>query len=143
MFLNFSSFFFHSSYFFASVIQLWLFMRSYFVLSFVSFGFMNSLMSPYHSSCFDLVVKSGMPVEDFSGPSFFWSGNNSSCHSPLQSSVCFNPTRYLQFLQVFFSFFGTPFDVFNPVFFFGRVNCSVDVILEGRITVLISVRILI
>ena len=41
-------FFFHSSYLFASVIQLLLFVRSYFVFSFVSSGFKYSLLSSSH-----------------------------------------------------------------------------------------------
>ena len=46
-FKNFSSFFFHSSFFFASVIQLLLFVRSHFSLPFLSCGFKNSLSSSH------------------------------------------------------------------------------------------------
>ena len=45
--MNFSCFF-QTSYFFASIIQLLLFVRSYLVFSFVSSGFKNSLMSSSH-----------------------------------------------------------------------------------------------
>ena len=48
IFTNFSSVSFHSWYFFASIIQLLLFMRSYFVFSCVSSVFKNSLKSSSH-----------------------------------------------------------------------------------------------
>ena len=114
-------FFFNSSYF-SSVIQLSLFVRPHFSFPFVSSDFKNSLMS---SSIFFCVFLPGLRVLIVSsspgcasrrlfGPPFFWQGDNSSCHSPLQSSVRFNPARYLHFLHVFFGFLGTSIDVFNP-----------------------------
>ena len=64
---------------------------------------------------------------------------------PFATSVfcVFQSNMVSSFSHVFLCFFGTPFDVFNPVFFFGRVNCFINVILEGHITVVIFVRILI
>ena len=55
--------------------------------------------------------------------------------------MCFNPTRYFRFLHEFFRLFGASLDVFNPFFFFfGGINCFVNVFLERDITVLIFVR---
>ena len=40
-----------------------------------------------------------------------------------RSSVCFNPVCFFLFFHVFFSLFGAPFDVFDPIFFvFSGVN---------------------
>ena len=79
-FINFSSFSFHSLYF-SSITQLLMFVRSYSILSFVSLGFMNSLMSSSH-------LLLGLPrytrrrFERTHGD--VWSGHTgfSACHTP-------------------------------------------------------------
>ena len=88
-----------------------------FVFSCVSFVFRNSLKSSssYLSPGSDAFVKSGMPVGNSPSPFFSRKENMSSCHSPLQSSVYFNPAWYLVFLKMFFSLFGASFDVFDPI----------------------------
>ena len=91
---------------------------------FVEVVFPSSFGSPDLSSCFDVVVQSRMPVEDSSVPSFFGQGGDASCHTPLQSSVYFNPAFYVVFFHVFVSFFRASFDVIDPIFF-------VSIFLEG------------
>ena len=67
--------------------------------------------------------------------------NDSSCHSPIHSSVYFNPARDFLFFHVFFGFFGASFDVFDPVFFvFSGIYFFIDLLLKRYVAVLIFVR---
>ena len=98
---------------------------------FVEVVFPSSLGSSDLSSCFDVFVQSRMPVEYFPIPSCFRQGNDSPCHTPLQSSVYFNPASYIMFFHLFLSFIRASFDVIDPVFFiFSGVNIFIGIFLK-------------
>ena len=145
-------FFFHSSYFFDSVIQLLLFVRSYFAFSFVSSGFKNSLMSSSHlllglpTSLRVLILLSSPGCQSKIFLVHLSSGKDAFLLAIRHFSLLCVSIQHGIFssFHVFFSFFGASLDVlFNPIFFFfGGVNCSVYFLLEGHFTVLIFVGVL-
>ena len=105
---------------------------------FIEIVFPSSFGSPYLSSGFDFVVKTGMPVENSSCPSFFQVGKQFFLPFATFVFCVFQSNTVSSFFHAFLCFFGTSLDVFDPRFvFFGRVNCFVNFLLEGHITVLI------
>ena len=71
----------------------------------VDFIFPSLSRCSYWSACFDIAVKSRIPLCYFSCPTFLGKRRNSQRHFPLHPSVSFYPTGYLCLRHVFFCLF--------------------------------------
>ena len=149
IFTNFHSFSFHSEYFFASIIQVLLFMRSYFVFFCVSSVFWFSLKSSSHlflglPACLQVLMLLSSPGCQSKTllVHLFLRRETSLLAIRHFSLLCISIQHGIScfLLQMFFSLFGAAFDVFDPIFFFfSGVNFLFDILLEGHIAVLVLV----
>ena len=138
---------FHSWYFFASIIQVLLFMRSYFVFSCISSVFRNSLKSSSHlfvglpTCLWVLMLLSSPGCQSNTLLVHLFSGRETILLAIRHFSLlCISIQHGILCFHMFFSLFGASFDVFDPIFFiFSGVNVFFGILLETHIAVLVFV----